>query len=542
MSFVCRLPLISLSIVIAFTQSVFAANPISVQKMSIKNLQHIIQLKLTTDKKSKKTMSLSSVPKSSLQLVEQHTDSSHITHARMQQEYAGFPVFGGYIVLHSLASDNLTNPAVQMNGVIYDELEQELRSPPKNYETNAANALGAFLKRHQEGKQSQSHVLPIIYLDNEHHAHWAYQVSVLIEYEHAIPQRPTAIVDAQTFVPFIQWNDIKTMNSFVKGMGYGGNEHTGLYQYGKEFPLLDLTRNAKAGLCYLDNEHVKVVNMRHHEHDVLNAPVSFLCGDEMQISNDTYWTGLKGDGYNQLNGAYSPENDALYIGTVIHQMYRSWYGVHALEKNNRPMKLVMRLHFDKEYENAFWDGTEMTFGDGGKIFYPLVSLSVGAHEISHGFTEQHSGLIYYGESGAINESFSDMAAQAAEYYAKGTCSWRIGEEIIKETSGFDALRYLDDPTRDGLSIAYAIDYDKGMDVHYASGVYNHLFYLLATQPGWTPRRAFHVMVKANMDYWTPFSTFAQAACGILSAAKDLNDSTDDVKKVLSEVMIDYNAC
>ncbi len=60
----------------------------------------------------------------------------------------------------------------------------------------------------------------------------------------------------------------------------------------------------------------------------------------------------------------------------------------------------------------------MTFGDGASYFYPLVSLDVSAHEVSHGFIEQNSNLIYSGQSGGINEAFSDMAGEAAEFYSE----------------------------------------------------------------------------------------------------------------------------
>ena len=184
----------------------------------------------------------------------------------------------------------------------------------------------------------------------------------------------------------------------------------------------------------------------------------------------------------------------------------------------------------------------MTFGDGDTMMYPLVSLGVGAHEISHGFTEQHSNLEYYGQSGGMNEAFSDMAAQAAEYYSTGKNSWSIGGEIMKEDSGYDALRYMDLPSRDGESIDSADEYYGGLDVHYSSGVYNHLFYILASKPNWNARLAFDVMAKANMDYWTPYSTFDDGGCGIISAASDLGYSLDDIKSSLKEVAINYASC
>ncbi len=65
------------------------------------------------------------------------------------------------------------------------------------------------------------------------------------------------------------------------------------------------------------------------------------------------------------------------------------------------------MHYGEDYENAFWNGEVITFGDGNTTFYPFVSLDVMAHELGHGFTEQHSGLVYAGQSGkSILFSFS----------------------------------------------------------------------------------------------------------------------------------------
>ncbi|MEZ9417725.1 M4 family metallopeptidase, partial [Vibrio sp. 10N.286.49.E1] len=111
------------------------------------------------------------------------------------------------------------------------------------------------------------------------------------------------------------------------------------------------------------------------------------------------------------NGAFSPLNDAHYFGNIVFDMYKNWFDTAPLS-----FKLMMRVHYGNNYENAFWDGKAMTFGDGESFFYPLVSLDVSAHEVSHGFTEQNSGLVYANQSGGMNEAFSDMAGEAAEYY------------------------------------------------------------------------------------------------------------------------------
>src|SRR5690606_23439834 len=131
-----------------------------------------------------------------------------------------------------------------------------------------------------------------------------------------------------------------------------------------------------------------------------------------------------------VNDGYSPMNDAMFAGLVIKRMYREWYNLPALVENGKPMMLTMVVH--NPIDNAYWDGQKMTFGDGVYTFYPLTSLGVRAHEVSHGFTEKNSNLAYYGQSGGMNDSFSDKAAQAAEYYAYGKNSWEIGPEIFKK--------------------------------------------------------------------------------------------------------------
>lgn len=516
-----------------------AAEPINLRQASLDSVQQKFHLALPGMKPA------AAVSANSLQFVAQNKDKNQVTHVRMQQYYAGVPVFGGYAITHSKHETKALAAAktdVSMNGVIYQGLSEELGHPAPTFIKDGLQVLERFKQSYQGEKLSEEEVMPIVYIDEQHKAHWAYKVSVFVRYADKIPERPTAILDAKTDKPFIQWNDVKTERSQVKGRGFGGNHKTGEYQFGTGYPLLDLTRDDSEEMCYMENTDVKVVDMD-HGYSSSNAPMMFRCKGEPQHQAQAYWTGYNGDGYDTYNGAASPTNDALYAGYVIKHMYHDWYGVEALKNSDgSPMQLVMRVHYGSDYENAYWDGRQMTFGDGGSMFYPLVSLGVGSHEISHGFTEQHSNLMYYGQSGGMNEAFSDMAAQAAEYYSTGTNSWQIGPEIVKEDSGWEALRYMDKPSKDGTSIDSADEYYSGLDVHYSSGVYNHLYYLLANKPGWDARKAFDVMVKANMDYWTPYSDFNEGGCGVISAARDLDYPLNDVVSSLKEVAIDASSC
>lgn len=529
----------TLGLMFSIVASVNAAEPISLQRMSFEQLQKMVFVKLS----DVANQSIQTTP-DSFHMLSQRTDERHVTHIRMQQKYHEFPVFGGYGILHSKASAKTILTArqpVKMTGTLFQGLESELGLPNMFFIANGKKALQQFEQAYAKQSIEQAQVMPMVYIDEAHHAFWAYQVNLVVQQNNGMPTHPTAIIDAQTFKPFLQWDNIKTNRAMVKAKGYGGNPRTGAYQFGADLPLLNITRDAKAGICYLENQQTRVVDMQ-HQYDKPSIPMQFLCGAQVLRENTIYWTGKKGDGYDVNNGAYSPSNDALYVGSVIHDMYQQWYGLDALTRDNKPMPLIMRVHYGYRYENAFWDGQQMTFGDGDDIMYPLVSLSIGAHEISHGFTEQHADLYYIGQSGGMNEAFSDMAAMAAEFYAKGAVNWSIASEVMKENSGYEALRYMDKPSRDGQSIDTASQYQPGMDVHHSSGVYNRLFYLLAHQAGWDVRSAFDVMLKANMYYWTPYSSFNEGACGILFAAEDLGRSVEEVKLSLDEVKINYQDC
>ncbi|STY30500.1 zinc metalloproteinase precursor [Legionella wadsworthii] len=529
---------LAVALALGISSSARAAEPIDLQKASLEQIKQ--KFALTTQGISP--------AKDSLSFISEHTDNNKITHVRLQQQYAGFPVYGGYAIMHSMYTVKSLSKAqsnVAMNGVIYEGLQTELGQPDASFVKNADAALQQFKAKYTGKELRDEKVTPMVYIDAQHNAHWAYKVSVLVVHQDQIPERPTAIIDAQTNKPFVQWNDIKTATESVSGAGFGGNRKTKFYQYGVDLPHLDLTRDSSSATCFMENSAVKVIDMG-HRYSSRNKAMKFNCP-----ANDSniYLTGYKGDGYDKDNGAASPTNDALYSGHVIHYMYQEWYGANALSNSDgSPMQLVMRVHYGEGYENAYWDGKQMTFGDGDTMMYPLVSLGVAAHEISHGFTEQHSNLEYYGQSGGMNEAFSDMAAQAAEYYSVNKSTWQIGGEIMKETSGWEALRWMDKPSRDGESIDTADEYYGGLDVHYSSGVYNHLFYILANQPDWNTRLAFDVMVKANMDYWTPYSNFDDGGEGMVSAITDLvagdpnhekypSTAVCDVKKSLNEVKI-----
>lgn len=427
-------------------------------------------------------------------------------HVRYQQMINGIPVYGHQIIHHE---DN-TNGHFSGHWIEVtadDQQKLKVRREQINDATAMTIAKQHYEAEHQSLRQShfqysaESSKLHYI-LNRDHQLKSVFVVSFFVDSPQGRqPARPFYLIDANTASIIRHWNGLTTDKI---AQGPGGNQKTGRYEYGREFPLLDVTVKPDNTTCVMSNENVETINLNH----ALTGKkiFDFTCPYH---SND-----------DEINGGYSPLNDAHFFGGVIFSMYQEWYKMKPLS-----FKLKMQVHYGNHYENAFWDGRTMNFGDGDSYFYPLLALDVAAHEISHGVTEQNSGLEYWGESGGLNESFSDMAGKTAEFFLRGKNSWAIGEDITKDNH---PIRYMDRPERDGNSIGDARDFAPSLNVHFSSGVFNRMFYKLATTPGWNTRKAFEVMLNANLHYWEPETNFAEAAEGVIHAAQDLHDNTTDV--------------
>jgi bacillolysin len=126
------------------------------------------------------------------------------------------------------------------------------------------------------------------------------------------------------------------------------------------------------------------------------------------------------------------------------------------------LTIVSSAHFDVDYNNAFWNGEQMVYGDGdGMIFSPLTQgLDVIAHELTHGVTQYTAGLVYEDEQGALNESMSDVMGMFAQASATGTIDSQIGEDVYTPSIANDALRDMADPHKgsDYFTYAYNCNY------------------------------------------------------------------------------------
>jgi Zn-dependent metalloprotease len=202
--------------------------------------------------------------------------------------------------------------------------------------------------------------------------------------------------------------------------------------------------------------------------------------------------------------------------------------------DDRGMRLEAFVHYDKHYQNAYWDGKVMVFGDGdGKLFVDFTkSLDVIAHELAHGVTEFTAGLEYHNESGALNEHISDaMGSLVKQWSLKQTveqADWLIGAEIFTPSIKADALRSMKapgtaydnpligkDPQPDHMDRFVKLPDTQLGDwggVHINSGIPNKAFYLAAMAIGghaW--EAAGHIWYEALLasNAKTNFRQFAQ---------------------------------
>ena len=148
-------------------------------------------------------------------------------------------------------------------------------------------------------------------------------------------------MDAMTGEILDSWQGLDTAEHLMTGPG--GNKKTGQYQYGTDYGKMRTTTDDGGTTCVLENADVKVYHMNFGPSQP-GAPHSVPCA-----------TGAT----DAVNEAFSPAHDALYFGNVVFDMYKQWYNTAPLT-----FTLSMRVHYNRNYENAFWDGKAMTFGDG----------------------------------------------------------------------------------------------------------------------------------------------------------------------------------
>jgi len=231
-------------------------------------------------------------------------------------------------------------------------------------------------------------------------------------------------------------------------------------------------------------------------------------------------------------------NEAYDAGGATYNFFKEEYGRESID--NQGMIIDQTVHYDEDYSNAFWNGEQMIYGDGdGKIFARFtIDIDVIGHELTHGVTQFEAALRYWFQSGALNESFSDvfgsLIKQRQLNQEAKDADWLIGEKIlIGDNYALRSMKapgtaYVDHPILGTDPQPATMDDYKKLQpwednggVHINSGIPNHAFYLVAMElGGFAWKKAGLIWYRTLCDKLKNDANFRKAALATIKVAQE----------------------
>ncbi|MCX7570658.1 M4 family metallopeptidase [Tumebacillus sp. DT12] len=425
-----------------------------------------------------------------LSLTVQSTDDLGTSMYKFQQTYKGVPVFGNQIILHA-DKDQIVS---SVNGYYDPEVKVKgINTKAKLTGTEAVDAAKAALGlQGVEQFDIQKASLVIYPTAGDYALTYVVTLSTLAADE---PVYKDVFVNARTGEIVDTLNKMEHAAAVGTGKGVlGDTKSVNTDSYTGGFYLQDVTKqmNATGG---------KIITYT--------------------AKNGTTLPGtLLSDTDNNWNDPAAIDAHA-YSGAV-YDYYLSKHGRNSFDGAGASIKAT--VHYSSNYNNAFWNGTQMVYGDGdGSTFVALSgSLDVVGHEITHAVTERTADLVYSYQSGALNESWSDVFGNLIENKSDNT--WLVGEDIYTPGTSGDALRSMSNPPAmgdPGHMDQYVNTSSDNGGVHTNSGIPNKAFYNFVTTPGITRDNAGKVWYRALTQYLTTNSQFIDARNATIQSATDL---------------------
>lgn len=497
--------------------------PVSLRERAVVVLDNVAGLLRVKDAASEFTV-----------LKEQKDDLGY-EHVRLEQTYKGLRVIGGAMAVHF---DNQKR-AYEVNGTYVPDVQVQTK-PSIDAATAGQKAVADAAKRGYAAGQLTGQPELVIY---------ALKTAPRLAYEcRVVCNTPNRAIwrywiDAITGEVLLGYNDIRKVaaptasgrsvsisGTILSGEGGDVAAISGWYENGNATYYLH--NPVSKWLVYNIDTAARYVDSGTYAHRTTSNwgtsdPTEMSAGLGLQLIQDYYST---------IHGRNSFNNQGAM----------AWANVHQLDSDG------------SLYVNAYWDGSDFHFGDGdGATANSLAVLDVIGHEYTHGVTEYSANLIYSYESGALNESFSDIFGTCVEFYSQpdgrsaypnsipGTADWLLGEDCWLDTVALRDMRNPANPATVGYSGRQPTRYhgtywysgsgDNG-GVHYNSSVQNFFFYLL-TEGGSGNNDGINyqltglglantekIAYRALTVYATPYDGYNEIASAWISAAKDLNPS------------------
>ncbi|MER7959930.1 M4 family metallopeptidase [Streptomyces sp. NPDC096030] len=436
-------------------------------------------------------------------------DRDGTVHMRYERTYAGLPVLGGDLVVHQAAAGSIRGVSWAHPAPIagLSLLPRVSAAAARQQALATARARGSAPASQAPGTRK------VI---------WAAQGTPVLAFETAVrgqradgtPSDIRVITSAHTGAVLFSYDEVHT--------GTGNTQYSGTVPLGTSpgEPPYTLTDTGRGN---------------HRTYNLSRG--SSGTGTLFSGPDDTWGNGQAADP--ETAGA-----DAHYGAAATWDYLKNVHARNGLRNDGTAP--YSRVHYGSSYVNAFWQDSCfcMTYGDGAGNAKPLTSMDVAAHEMTHGLTSVTARLVYSGESGGLNEATSDIMAAAVEFATANTTDtgdYLVGEKIDIRGNG-TPLRYMDRPSRDGISKDSWYPGIGGIDVHYSSGPANHWFYLASEGSGTkvingvtydsptadglpvTPagrEAAEKIWFRALTVYMTSNTSYAGARTATLQAAADL---------------------
>lgn len=438
-------------------------------------------------------------------------DELGMTHVRFTQAINGISVEGSEVMVHF----NENHEIVSVNGRTNQTLADAAVDTAASISSDAALQVALSSVNATEELTYEPTTELVVY-PFEKKNHTAYKVNVNFMGDE--PGNWFVYVDANSGKVIDQFNGLMHAeeNKTQKGVGKGVHgEHRELH----------ITRVKEEG------SGTKFA-LADYSHENLGGIFTYDAKNDGDSRNDTLYMGNSAAFISDYDRAAV---DAHYNSEKVYEYYLNEHGRNSLDGEG--MAINSYVHFGSNYNNAFWNGRHMTYGDGdGEFFIPLsAGLDVAAHEMTHGVISHTANLAYRNQSGALNESFADVFGVLVDDE-----DWEMGEDIMAaaaKADGVTRLRSLSNPNSVVVSNPQRAAYGSGfypdhMDefynmplnvdnggVHVNSSITNHAAYLIGQEIG--REKLGKIYYRALTVYLTSNSNFSDARQAIVQSAIDL---------------------
>ncbi|WP_241156704.1 M4 family metallopeptidase [Bacillus sp. FJAT-42376] len=443
-------------------------------------------------------------PSTELTLLSEETDELGFTHYKYIQSLNGVPVDGAVYYVHTDKNGTVT----ATNGALHEDAKAQVKSTKAKISKSKAADL-AWKSINLSKKDTEGD-------------------------EQAVPQGP------------VKKSNVKNTNEKGELLLY---KKDGTFYLAYKVQLQFIKPYGANWQIYVDANTGDIIDSYNAVADATGSGTGVL-GDTKSLntyfSSNTYYlydvskpnmTGVietfTAKNGSSLPGSYSVDSDnifnasnqradvdAHYYAGKVYDYYYNTHGRNSFDNSGSTIRST--VHYSSRYNNAFWNGSQMVYGDGdGTTFIALSgALDVVAHELTHAVTERTANLQYQNQSGALNESMSDVFG-----YFLDPSDYLMGEDVYTPGRSGDALRSLSNPEAYGQPSNFAnyvyTSSDNG-GVHTNSGIPNKAFYYTNQSIG--KAAAEKIYYRALTRYLTPTSSFSNARAALLQSAADLYGS------------------